>query len=276
MAGVEERIDDRISKKTFTMGVPSSATTHRAPSEYMRKGHGLEKLEERIEKTHKERKVKVIEGAISAKYDAAMGLVPGKRFSNQRGVSGVQSRSNVEYQDYEDHETGYHSRKHDGSVNPIAEEDEESYREEQPTKLPPIKPSKASIRASSMKTSKKSRKTLAPHGERDTSAETGNKRGVSRSPDNRDHLERNPSAKLQEKEKPDSNVSKRGISASQLDRVTNLNEVRDTESSRKLPGITVRDAPTSGMTKMSKKSSRKPTDPNGFEKWFQKNKNSGV
>ena len=77
-------------------------------------------------------------------------------------------------------------------------------------------------------------------------------------------------------ERGDSNYNARNNSASHLDKVTNLQERKDTESSRKIPDIDPRDSPFSGITKTSKRSKRKPTGPNDFEKWFNKNKNTGV
>lgn len=205
-----------------------------------------------------------------------MGIAPDKRFDKLRGVSGKYSRSNVEYQDYEDEVSGYQGGKNDQNAYTIVEEDEDSFKEEKDTKLPAIKPSKANPRASSMKNPKNSRYNIAHNINRDGSAESAKKKGQHQPSTNKEDMERKLSAMYKSEERGDSNYNARNNSASHLDKVTNLQERKDTESSRKIPDIDPRDSPFSGITKTSKRSKRKPTGPNDFEKWFNKNKNTGV
>ena len=51
VAGNERLKDPKIHKQTYTMGIPTERSVRRPPSEFMKKGRGLQLLERKIRKT---------------------------------------------------------------------------------------------------------------------------------------------------------------------------------------------------------------------------------
>lgn len=159
----------------------------------------------------------------------------------------------------------------------IKEESENSLQDDKEYKLPSLYPKKNAQKTEISKEENKSfnqRRNFSAKKEDDDAKNKGMK----------GHSETRNMMELQQRlesdkrtlDRPINSSQERGASSKKVKDVSDGSLVLEKGSEIARPKSNIRGAPYSGLTKGTTRSKKKPVDPNGFEKWYQKNKNSGL